>query len=80
MYCMTTRLTISLPEEAVSFINSYRKTTGANSSSQVVQEALALLEKRNLYDMFTEMGKADEGKAVVELGKLAAEDFLDDTW
>lgn len=52
-----------------------------NSLSDVVEEALRLLEQRMLFDMFTEMGKnADAVADIIEDSELAAEDFLDEDW
>lgn len=76
------RLTVSLPEESLSFIEKYKEANQLASKSQVVQKALSLLEQQALFDMFTEMGEnlEKDAETAVETSQLAAETFLDETW
>ena len=76
------RLTVSLPETSLAFIEKYKETNNLTSKSQVVVKALKVLEQQALFDMFTEMGREleTESAATVETSQLAAEAFLDDTW
>ena len=74
-------LTLSLPDRSLRFAEAYQDEAGLNSLSDVVEEALRLLEQRMLFDMFTEMGKnADAVADMIEDSELAAEDFLDEDW
>lgn len=73
------RMTVSLPEKSVAFVNEYKQKMNLKSNSQVVVEALKLLEQQSLYDMFGEMAKEDNTKTVAGSQK-AAEDFLDESW
>ena len=78
---MKRHLTLSLPARSLRFAETYRDEAGLNSLSDVVEEALRLLEQRMLFDMFTEMGKnADAVADIIEDSELAAEDFLDEDW
>jgi len=84
LFMSVDRLTISLPEESLAFIEDYKKTKQLSSKSQVVLEALSLLEQQTLFEMFTEMGKDLENDQVtaetVNTSQLAAESFLDESW
>ena len=81
------RLTVSLPETSLTFIEKYKEAYNLASKSQVVVEALKVLEQQALFDMFTEMGReletndtATDNAATVETAQLAAETFLDEAW
>ena len=76
------RLTVSLPEASLTFIERYKEANNLASKSQVVVAALKVLEQQALFDMFTEMGREleTEDTATVETSQLAAEAFLDETW
>lgn len=83
------RLIVSLPETSLAFIETYNEAYNLASKSQVVVEALKVLEQQALalFDMFTETGRELEtdksetdNAATVETSQLAAEAFLDEAW
>ncbi|MGL5033594.1 MAG: CopG family transcriptional regulator [Microcystaceae cyanobacterium] len=64
------KLSISLSAEMVSFIEQYRQTTGRTSHSQVVAEAIQLLQVRELEQAYREasMEEDDAWEATLEDG------------
>ena len=70
------KISISLPPEMVTFIEHYKKATGSQSRSQVISEALALLQTREL-----ERAYREASLEVDEVWEVAAGDGLgDETW
>jgi Arc/MetJ-type ribon-helix-helix transcriptional regulator len=76
----TERLTISLPKKSLAFISRYKGKKKIKSNSQVVLEALELLEQQALYEVFSDMGQGKSSKATVKASQQAAEGFLDESW
>lgn len=79
-YMNTERITVSLPEQSVAFVNNYKQKNEMKSTSQVILKALQLLEKEAMFDMFTEMGKQNEENDSVNASEAEAEGFLDESW
>ncbi|MGH3734630.1 MAG: ribbon-helix-helix domain-containing protein [Micromonosporaceae bacterium] len=48
------KLSVSLPEEDVAFVDDYSRRTGSASRSSVIQHAIALLRESNLQDSYAE--------------------------
>jgi Arc/MetJ-type ribon-helix-helix transcriptional regulator len=70
------KISISLPPEIVSFIEHYKATTGCQSRSQVISEALLLLQSREL-----EQAYRQASEEVDEAWEVTTGDGLsDETW
>lgn len=70
------KLSISLSEPLVRFIEHYRVAKGCKSRSQVIEEALALLQEKEL-----EQAYRDASTEVDEIWDLTLADGLtDETW
>ncbi len=74
------RMTISISNAKTVFIKRYKEEHKLKSNSQVVEIALQLLEKQDLYNMFGEMGEKIGSNPKPLLGQEAAEGFLDESW
>lgn len=70
------KLSISLPPFLVKFIEDYKVAKGCKSRSQVIEEALALLQERELEEAYRE--------ASIEIDEVwevtAADGLTDETW
>jgi metal-responsive CopG/Arc/MetJ family transcriptional regulator len=70
------KISISLPSELVQFIEHYKETTGSQSRSQVIAEALSLLQTQELEKAYQEASAE-----VDELWETTSGDGLgDETW
>lgn len=54
------KLSISLPADMVNFIEQYRQTSGQTSRSQVVAEAIQLLQLRELEQAYREASMEED--------------------
>lgn len=70
------KVSISLPEAMLRFIEHYRIAKGRESPSQVIEEALSLLRERELETAYRESSlEIDEAWDVV-----IADGLADETW
>jgi len=70
------KISISLPPEMMAFIEHYQESTGSKSRSQVIVEALSLLQKQELEKAYREASAE-----VDEAWENAVGDGLgDETW
>ena len=70
------KISISLPSEMVAFIEHYKEVSGCQSRSQVISEALSLLQSRELEKAYQEASlEVDEAWEVTVGDGLA-----DETW
>jgi Arc/MetJ-type ribon-helix-helix transcriptional regulator len=70
------KISISLPPETVKFIDYYLAATGGKSRSQVISEALSLLQSRELEQAYREASTE-----VDEAWEITVGDGLgDETW
>jgi antitoxin ParD1/3/4 len=70
------KISISLPPKIVSFIEHYKEATGCQSRSQVISEALLLLQAREL-----EQSYRQASEEVDEAWEVTTGDGLsDETW
>jgi antitoxin ParD1/3/4 len=67
------KISISLPPEMVAFIEHYKEATGCQSRSQVISEALTLLQSRELEQAYREVSLE-----VDEAWEIAVGDGLSD--
>jgi Arc/MetJ-type ribon-helix-helix transcriptional regulator len=70
------KISISLPSEMLTFIEHYRETTGCQSRSQVIYEALSLLHSRELGQAYREASLEVDEAWEVTLG----DGLSDETW
>ena len=71
-----TKLSISLPDSLVGFVEDYRKKRGLKSRSEVFEEAVKLLQSRELEEDYREAGS--ESDPAWEA--VAADGLADETW
>lgn len=70
------KLSVSLPEPLVEFVEKYRKRRGLKSRSQVFEEAVKLLRSRELEAAYREVDASHD-----EAWETTASDGLaDETW
>lgn len=70
------KISISLPQELVTFIEHYKESTGCQSRSQVISKALLLLQSQELEQAYREASYE-----VDEAWETTVEDGLrDKTW
>ena len=70
------KVSVSLPEATLRFIEHYRTAKGCESRSQVIEEALSLLRERELETAYRESSlEIDEAWDVV-----IADGLADETW
>ena len=70
------KMSVSIAEELVVFIDSYKNSRGRKSSSQVVEEALMLLRAQDLENAYREADKEIDSDWDV----LAGDGLGDETW
>ena len=70
------KLSISLPSSLVRFIEHYKVVKGCKSRSQVVEEALALLQERELEKAYQEASQEDDPN----WEGVIADGLSDETW
>ena len=71
-----TKLSISLPETLTGFVEGYRKRRGLKTRSEVFEEALRLLQERELEAAYREAAaEYDESWDTV-----ASDGLADETW
>lgn len=74
---MTARkMSVSISEDLVVFIDSYKNSRGRKSFSQVVEEALMLLREQDLENAYREADKEIDSDWDV----LAGDGLGDETW
>ncbi|WP_308254122.1 CopG family transcriptional regulator [Geminocystis sp. GBBB08] len=69
-------MSVSISEDLVVFIDSYKNSKGSKSSSQVVEEALMLLREQDLENAYREADKEIECDWEV----VAGDGLGDETW
>jgi antitoxin ParD1/3/4 len=67
---------ISLPREALAFVERYRKTHLIKTRSAVVQEALALLRERELEGAYREAS----AETHLDWDRLSSDGLTDEAW
>ena len=72
------KLSVSLPEEDVAFIDEYAAKEGAPSRSSVIQQGLALLRDADLEDAYAEAWRDWAGSTDADLWDTASADGLGD--
>jgi Arc/MetJ-type ribon-helix-helix transcriptional regulator len=70
------KISISLPPDMVRFIEHYKEATGCQSRSQVVSEALSLLQSRELEQAYREASLEVDEAWEITLG----DGLSDETW
>ena len=70
------KLSISLPPSLVSFIEHYKVAKGCKSRSQVVEEALALLQEQELENAYREASLEIDS----DWELTTADGLTDETW
>ena len=70
------KLSISLPPRVVRFIEHYKVAKGCKSRSQVIEEALALLQERELEEAYREASQEVDADWEVTV----ADGLTDETW
>lgn len=72
----TKKMSISLSESLIYFVNNYQIEKGFNNSSEVIEEALQLLKERDLENAYREASKEVE----TDWDILAGEGLENETW
>jgi len=72
------KLSISLPEEDVEFLDSYAETQGIASRSAVMHKALRLLRASELGDAYADAWKVWDKEGLGDLWSAADSDELAD--
>lgn len=72
----TKKMSISLSDSLIYFIENYQIEKGFNSSSEVIEEALQLLKERDLENAYREASKEVE----TDWDILAGDGLEDETW
>ncbi len=80
--CMNNeRITVSLPPQSLDFIKKYKEAHELKSNSQVVLEALRLLERQQLREEFTRAAAdAQQDEALITATLPGVEEVLDEAW
>ncbi len=72
----TKKMSISLSDSLIYFIENYQIEKGFNHSSEVIEEALQLLRERDLENAYREASKEVE----TDWDILAGDGLEDETW
>jgi len=70
------KMSVSISEDLVVFIDSYKNNRGCKSSSQVVEEALMLLREQDLENAYREADKEINSDWDI----VAGDGLGDETW
>ena len=70
------KLSISIPDSALQFVERYRKTHSIKTRSEVIQEALALLRERELDTAYRDANVEFDA----DWDRVSSDGLADETW